>query len=315
MKEKFKELLSSKILVFVLLIATIFSEYLLIHKLKLSLEYANLLFVTLPAIVLSVTGIGLYLKVYELKSISVKKLITNAIGFSVLSLVFLVLFIAHLTWFVDTCYKMVIDGDFLINLSKILTIFCATFIVIIVFPKPKKKQESTSDSYKVLYTGMSLESSGISEANIDLLLKPIEGKYGYKNISKIVIFPSLIFENFSHYIKEETVNKIKNRIKELKGDNTIILKFTDCIDYDKFDESVKVIKQAFEDFEIKTRESLIHVSPGTKVPTIALSILGIKGDRRVVYTDQKTKDITIIDVDILSLEDLLSELWKEMEEK
>jgi hypothetical protein len=63
-----------------------------------------------------------------------------------------------------------------------------------------------------------------------------------------------------------------------------------------------------------TSATLIHISPGTAVISAAMAIYAIKGYRALVYTRQDTSILASFDVNIWNTEELLHELWKELDE-
>lgn len=56
--------------------------------------------------------------------------------------------------------------------------------------------------------------------------------------------------------------------------------------YDDFDDFKESIVKALKDYEVTPNEVYLYVSPGTSVPTSALSILSVVGGRKILYANQ-----------------------------
>lgn len=61
-------------------------------------------------------------------------------------------------------------------------------------------------------------------------------------------------------------------------------------DYDDFDDFKKSIVMALKDYEDTPNEVYLYVSPGTALPTAALSILSVVGGRKILYADQSERN-------------------------
>lgn len=88
------------------------------------------------------------------------------------------------------------------------------------------------------------------------------------------------------------------------------------VNYDKFDQVFKVASQLLKDHEGRDCKTLIHISPGTSIPAGALTALGVKKNRTIIYTLQNKKNtVSSIDIDVDSMNDWLSELINDKDEK
>lgn len=88
------------------------------------------------------------------------------------------------------------------------------------------------------------------------------------------------------------------------------------VNYDQFDQVFKVASQLLRDYEERGSKTLIHISPGTSIPAGALTALGVKKNRTIIYTLQNKKNtVSSVDIDVDSMNDWLSELIDDRDEK
>lgn len=88
------------------------------------------------------------------------------------------------------------------------------------------------------------------------------------------------------------------------------------VNYDQFDQVFKVASQLLRDHEERGSKTLIHISPGTSIPAGALTALGVKKNRTIIYTLQNKKNtVSSVDIDVDSMNDWLSELIDDRDEK
>lgn len=91
------------------------------------------------------------------------------------------------------------------------------------------------------------------------------------------------------------------------------------VDYDKFDEVFSVAADLLKKYEHRPEgRTLIHISPGTAIPAGALTALGIKKNRSILYTRQNGKDrdeVSSIDIDVDSMNDWIGELMEEKDDR
>lgn len=92
--------------------------------------------------------------------------------------------------------------------------------------------------------------------------------------------------------------------------------FSEPVNYDRFDQVFKVASQLLKEHEERDSKTLIHISPGTSIPAGALTALGVKRNRTVIYTLQNKSDtVSSVDIDVDSMNDWLSELINDKDEK
>lgn len=88
------------------------------------------------------------------------------------------------------------------------------------------------------------------------------------------------------------------------------------VNYDKFDQVFKVASKLLKDHEERDSKTLIHISPGTSIPAGALTALGVKKNRTIIYTLQNKKNtVSSVDIDVDSMNDWLSELINDRDGK
>lgn len=92
--------------------------------------------------------------------------------------------------------------------------------------------------------------------------------------------------------------------------------FSEPVNYDQFDQVFKVASQLLKGHEERDSKTLIHISPGTSIPAGALTALGVKRNRTIIYTLQNQVDVVAsVDIDVDSMNDWLSELINDKDEK
>lgn len=88
------------------------------------------------------------------------------------------------------------------------------------------------------------------------------------------------------------------------------------VNYDQFDQVFKEAFQLLRVHEEHDSKTLIHISPGTSIPAGALTALGVKKNRTIIYTLQnKENTLCSVNIDVDSMNDWLSELIDDRDEK
>lgn len=86
--------------------------------------------------------------------------------------------------------------------------------------------------------------------------------------------------------------------------------------YDNFDNMFEIASQLLKRHECSDSRTLIHISPGTSIPAGALTALGVKRNRIVIYTSQEERNkVFSVDIDVDNLSDWFSDLVKDKESK
>lgn len=90
--------------------------------------------------------------------------------------------------------------------------------------------------------------------------------------------------------------------------------------YDNFDDMFGIASQLLKRHECSDSRTLIHISPGTSIPTGVLTALGVKRNRTIIYTSQdKSEDnfgkVYSVDINVDNLSDWFSDLVKDKETK
>lgn len=90
--------------------------------------------------------------------------------------------------------------------------------------------------------------------------------------------------------------------------------------YDNFDDMFGIASQFLKKHECNDSRTLIHISPGTAIPTGVLTALGVKRNRTIIYTSQdkfgdNSGKVYSVDVDVDNLSDWFSDLAKDKESK
>lgn len=278
---------------------------------------------------------------FKVSPLTIRKMMTNALGFKWLSLLFVLTFAMQLAWFVDAAYKLFVEGN---NDIKIICqcglTFFSLLVVNILFPIGERKSKTlSSDNRKLLISGLSVskvygknDEFSITKNNIDLLLKPMHEYL----IEKVVIIRSntLLKSDFADdvddsYIdkksKEEYNNKhsdssfvdcIKKIISKRLGKEVNVI-LSDPVNYDDFDTVFEETSKQLRVHENNTLETVVFITPGSATVTSALTPLAIRGKRLLVFAAQGEKGMPLREsqIDVLTVEDLLSELWGEYEVK
>lgn len=92
----------------------------------------------------------------------------------------------------------------------------------------------------------------------------------------------------------------------------------DYYDYNDFESCYvgigEVIKNVEKKYKVFSSKTLIHISPGTAIITGVMSLYGIKANRELIYTRQDSSILVSFDLSVWTLDELLDELWKELDE-
>lgn len=117
-------------------------------------------------------------------------------------------------------------------------------------------------------------------------------------------------------VDDAVIKYIKDCIKiqgypEGKGVDVIL---SDPVDYNSFkkcnEESVKIINQVISEGDYEDKNLLVNITPGTAIVHSVMTLNSIKGDRLLVYVNQKTKKLITDDspsVYLLQFDDIINE--------
>jgi len=176
----------------------------------------------------------------------------------------------------------------------------------------------------ILSDGLYKESEGGRKIN----MKDLEDLF-----SNIGYSPEEIKQNTETYVScinndqqvlklKELLEKVLTRYFTVRFPHYPVPKFVFSQNYYNYDdfsscyvgagEEIKMIEKGFNVYSSKT---LIHISPGTSIITGVLSLYGIKANRELVYTTQDDSRLISLNLDVWTLDELLNELWKELDEK
>lgn len=148
-------------------------------------------------------------------------------------------------------------------------------------------------------------------------LKSLSATEKVENQSKMITPEEMLKNTINQYNEESTFG---NMIKFLSCFMNVEFIFpTDSVDYDKFDQVFSVAADLLKKHEKNTDDkTLIHISPGTAIPAGALTALGIKKNRSILYTGQNGKNedkVSSVEIDVDSMDDWLSELMEEKDDR
>lgn len=338
--------------------------------------WCNILFIVLFSFTIGVIITGRLKNNYKLSSLTLKQLISNALGYKSLTLIILFFFITHLTWAIDSSYKIIIDTEvhkqnWILFLNPIIPIF-GMFVSAILIPPIRQENKKSLNEADIFISSISCSNININDNNIpilkphnlDLFFKPFYNTGIYyqptKNIEilskidKFIIVPSTSFlectidtnadwsefiaklnkvsiakkidtNQFDEAIKtynsslkkqNKSIDHLKNFLEKLINVNLI---FSEVVDYNEFEDVFNVASKLLKKHEKETSRTLIHISPGTAIPAGALTTLGIKKNRTIIYTLQNPKDndkiVSSIDITVDSLGGLIRELNADSENK
>jgi hypothetical protein len=271
------------------------------------------------ALLLVVFVIGLLTGVYKPDTKIARRLLTNSVSHKWLSLVFVLGFLIHITWFIDTGFSVVIEGEYDLWLQWLILLFGLCLNLFFV-PKAENKSHTEKSERTLLFTGMS--STKDKERLLKLLLKPFLDVAGYENIIKVIIMKSTSLDEGS----EEEMRSLL--FEELKSKPTEYSKYSDrppeiiftseSYDYNDVKDCYVGLEALLKRYEGGgkggTTQTLIHINPGTTAITAAMSLCAVKGSRAMVYTAQNTELPTEVNINVWDVENLLKELINEIEE-
>lgn len=286
--------------------------------------------------------IGIYYKAYRFSLSIMKRFLNNALGLKWLSFIFILIFLVHISWLSDSCFNFFIEGkktwgNILVSLAGIVCMF-------IIFPIQKRENKTVAKQERTLLI------SGIKEINahfLDLFFKPFNV---YPNIEKVVILLSDKVLSISNGLVDDVLLGVENEADEYKKaikyyttsptelnrkvvqtklsdfllakigcsvngykDRNVNFVFSKVVDYNNFNDCFLELKLMLKNEENNTNETIINISPGTSIVSGTMTIFAIKGKRELVYTRQDNSKLESFDIDIWTTEDLLNELWGEIE--
>ena len=163
--------------------------------------------------------------------------------------------------------------------------------------------------------------------NIDLFLKPFIYQMNGEtfSIKKIVVIISdVLFSSkyaddvrSKYHIEQENIdeNSLVKLIRTICHNDMMNVVLSSPVNYDDFQS---VYKEADRQLRLnedgESNQTVVHISPGTAITSGALTSLAIKANRLLLYTMQRgEKSPQIFDINVFTVEDLLTELWGEYE--
>jgi hypothetical protein len=280
----------------------------------------------------------------------VKRFLNNALGLKWLSLVFILGFMVHIAWISEISYSLIVKNE--TCLGELIVPIFGLLLLCTIFPVKVKNRDSNDKSERTLL--ISGITASISERSLDLLFKPLTVYQNIQNMVIILsdglynidmrtegnlkeVFNFLSFadtddacNNYMNDMKVKNPYEITNKLRQILetylkqkyptyADRNVKIIFTpEFYDYNDFDSCYKATGKVLQEYEKgkkgATSATLIHISPGTATISAAMAIYAIKGYRALVYTRQDTSAIASFDVNIWNTEELLHELWKELDE-
>lgn len=271
---------------------------------------------------------------FKVSPLTIRKMMTNALGFKWLSLLFVLTFAMQFAWFVDAAYKLFVDGD---NDIKIICqcglTFFSLLVINLLFPIDDRKQRGVSlEKRQLLVSGFSVSKDAIIARNIDLFLKPIKNY----PIKKVIIIRSEALLNLPFADEVKTYNEKLweqyNTAKDIKERKLLFLKYIKKVIFEETEKDVEVILSdsvSYDDFDVifeetskqlrihekNTSQTVVFITPGSAIVASALTPLAIKGKRLLLFAEQGKPEMPLKEsqVDVLTVEDLLNELWGEYE--
>jgi hypothetical protein len=117
-------------------------------------------------------------------------------------------------------------------------------------------------------------------------------------------------------VDDAVIKYIKDCIK-IQGypdGNNVEVVLSEPVDYNSFkkcnEESVKIINQVISEGDYEDKNILVNITPGTAIVHSVMTLNSIKGDRLLVYVNQKTKKLITDDspsVYLLQFDDIINE--------
>jgi len=248
-----------------------------------------------------------------------KQLVTGTYGFSFWSLAGLMVFILEMSWLCDVTLEMLLrplqSAEILWNLCKLADILFSMFLLIFflhlwIVPKVMSLSERC-----LLLTPISLNKGKVfSEYNLELFLKPLtedilaineEDNGKLDNLKEVVILlpagfdeaeiaPELIKkygarDNNREFLKDVIINEYDRKPQ---------VNYIDGVNYNSFDSCYKSIELALKKCHSGAPSAVLFISPGTAVMSASLSIFSIPEDRLLIYVNQSTMRLEVVEVDV-----------------
>lgn len=274
---------------------------------------------------------------FKVSPLTIRKMMTNALGLRWLSLLFVLTFTMQLAWFVDAAFQLFVAGDTGAETKwQCLLTFSSLIIINLLFPIAERtKNKLSSDTRTLLVSGLSGKDV-ITSWNMNLFLKPFE-KYPIKSVIVVLSenylkfqladdFKKLGEEDFieicDEYNKSDEVEVRRNLFQRLlerllnnKTNRKIEVVLSEPVDYDDFDDIYMETSKLLNRYEKGTNETVVFITPGSSTISSALTPHAIKGQRMLLFAEQNKSGWPLkeAELDVFTVEDLLNELWGEYE--
>lgn len=300
--------------------------------------------------------IGMYNQIkFGLRSFILSKLLSNAIGPSTLSNLYLLFFVIHIGWLGNALMSLFQKSqDFEEAFYPFL--LCILVLIVLILFFPGGRENSDDNPTKVFVSGISLISLNkegkhadnltpmvkiLKEANdkekfLFLILQSNGYNEDAKNIESTKKAILLYYaDEANKYYKTEDVERkqtefeklsIEEQLKRLinivaknrfpdkswlrEEDYSFEVRFTDqAVDYNSFEDCFSTIDTAMKDYEKPQYQLYFNVSPGTGIVGSLMTLMSIKGNRKLFYYPQFVGDTQIKEAvkSKIPLENLLSQ--------
>lgn len=274
---------------------------------------------------------------------TIQKFVGNTLGSSWVSLVCLFIFIAELSWLVDSGYSLFIDPpqcsfDCILFLKFLIIILTLYLLICLISHRPKNTIKIEDREFLIAPISVTHNSElnfdvfGIR--NFDLLRAPLlsNGSHlgsdkefsgvelsGIKELHIILsdkfescrIDDSLLSEyGYTGTDNKDFLTKALQKVYEKSYGRKIKVTYSVPVNYDVFSNIYEAMEKALESEYSST--AILYISPGTSVTSAALSYFAVLESRCLLYLQQSQNQLVPIQVDIFT-QKLINTLISERE--
>lgn len=229
------------------------------------------------------------------------------------SILSLVVFGCHFSWWMDILQSAYLEHDVLL-LIKGATFLIGAVIIVLIQPRAERKPEVPDEERTLLVSGLSYPRG---EFNLNGFAYPLEH---YRNTKKVLVFTSK--ENMESESKcgKNIYEDVREAMERALGSGGTLPKVEYVlVDMNNFEECYNAVEKRLGEHEGgDTRGTVINVSPGTSALTSALTLHAIRGQRLMTYNKQGGEHKGNVNVkvrlDVFTVETLVRELRRELDE-
>lgn len=312
---------NSKTFILLILILILVSEYNYITLINKHID--NLGFsifsdskIILPTICFSIVLIsilvGIQKKVIQSNSFTLNRFLNNALGLRLISFIFSLFFIFHLSWTGDILLE---STDNINQLFKVIPLALGFLGAFYIFPDKTNLSQHDNNKRTSLITGISrIKFDPLEDFESSTCYTIIAPLTYYQNISKLILLCSQklsfeyiiqneeitcpimkeidkFFPKHSKYLnsneQEQFIRNLLCAYNKHHSYRDIQIITTPLINYSDIDDINSTLFQSIKENNISDNELIFNVTPGNKNISIVMSFFGAKHQREIGFVNDK----------------------------